>query len=70
MASGRQKSGFTVGDVVELLSGGPHMTITGIIELNECLISCLWFVDDKLQSGSFPSYVLKICHGNAKQGEA
>jgi len=46
-----------VGDLVELLSGGPTMTCSSI-DHNEC--ECKWFVQQHLQTGKFSIKSLKI----------
>lgn len=57
---------FKVGDVVQLKSGGPHMTISDIDTLyegTELHAWCDWFVQDKApwkrESGTFPLTSLK-----------
>lgn len=43
------------GDVVQLKSGGPKMTVTGVGDRYGTLTaSCTWFVDTKLEHGNFP----------------
>ena len=42
---------FKVGDVVKLKSGGPEMTIEGIVYDEN--VTCSWFDGCKLRSGSF-----------------
>jgi uncharacterized protein YodC (DUF2158 family) len=49
-------SKFKVGDVVELKSGGPRMTVQSVEE--DGTTRCLWFVANELKSGSFPQGVL------------
>jgi uncharacterized protein YodC (DUF2158 family) len=49
---------FKVGDVIELKSGGPRMTVKRIHENKdkaEIGYYCAWFVDGKLTNGFFPS---------------
>ena len=41
---------FAVGDVVVLKSGGPHMTITDLMD--EDLAYCQWMDDKKMLQGS------------------
>jgi len=43
-------SGFKIGDVVQLKSGGPLMTINSV---EESEYYCQWFVDNKMNDGSF-----------------
>ncbi len=47
---------FKVGDVVELKSGGPDMTITSI-EGDKA--NCTWFVEGKPHYGQFPIIALQ-----------
>ena len=44
------------GDVVELKSGGPKMTVVGI---DDDTIWCEWFDTDKVTSGAFDAITLK-----------
>ncbi|MGA1303200.1 MAG: YodC family protein [Cyanobium sp.] len=44
---------FKVGDVVQLKSGGPMMTITSI-EANHGLLSTTWFDGTRQEKESFP----------------
>ncbi len=64
---------FKVGDLVQLKSGGPIMTVqdTGVLldALSDALsgtgISCQWFAGTKLERGSFPKEsILKIQEEN------
>lgn len=43
---------FKVGDVVELKSGGPAMTIHELYS-SDTFCECIWFVDDQRQNGHF-----------------
>lgn len=48
---------FKIGDVVQLKSGGPRMTVTGLGDSSttgEASVYCTWFVDKKQDSGAFP----------------
>jgi len=48
-------SKFKEGDIVKLKSGGPKMTYTGRKSSNyKNKAECLWFADNKLESGWFP----------------
>lgn len=62
---------FQEGDVVRLKSGGPNMTVTGIVQKNDIQslegndtgkISCQWFSNEgMLQEGRFKeSLIVKI----------
>ncbi len=42
---------FDVGDVVELKSGGPDMTIAEI--MHDGYFRCQWFCENKLKEGMF-----------------
>lgn len=49
------KHNFKVGDVVELKSGGPLMTVSEINAGHEAdEIECQWFGGKKLEVGRFP----------------
>lgn len=50
------ESGFEIGSIVVLRSGGPQMTVERI---DGTTVSCLWFDDGKLGSGDFHTEVLK-----------
>ncbi len=52
---------FKAGDVVQLKSGGPKMTITSVGEYyGTPMIYCMWFDGPKEQSGKFPPDTLKL----------
>jgi uncharacterized protein YodC (DUF2158 family) len=48
------------GDVVQLLSGGPKMTVQNVDGSTFIFISCQWFAGSKLEEGRFPSQSLKV----------
>jgi len=50
---------FSIGDVVQLNSGGPDMSIYYISE-NTRDISCQWFAGKKLEEGTFESKGLTL----------
>ena len=54
-----------VGDVVQLKSGGPKMTVSVIGEkYNECMVTCVWFAmsdDYTLQKQDFRPETLEKC---------
>lgn len=51
---------FNPGDVVQLKSGGPKMTISKLFEFQGHMeAGCDWFEGTKQQSGSFPVTSLK-----------
>ena len=46
---------FKIGDIVQLKSGGPKMTIREYTSTDENYVSCQWFAGNKLESGAFPT---------------
>jgi uncharacterized protein YodC (DUF2158 family) len=50
-------SNFKPGDVVELKSGGPKMTIESI-DADGCF--CRWFIDKKIECGTFKPETLRL----------
>jgi uncharacterized protein YodC (DUF2158 family) len=52
---------FRIGDVVQLKSGGPKMTVEQIGDQGErrLMIRCGWFEGDARKHGSFPPAALK-----------
>ena len=50
---------FNAGDVVQLKSGGPPMTISGEDNYNRGKYDCVWFKGASKQVGSFAADVLK-----------
>ena len=52
---------YKVGDIVQLKSGGPDMTISGIRpKVTSNLYTCQWFSGKKLESGEFPEESLQV----------
>jgi uncharacterized protein YodC (DUF2158 family) len=52
---------ITAGVVVQLKSGGPHMTVANLREWNGRMeANCDWFEGTKAQSGDFPLTSLKV----------
>lgn len=53
---------LSVGDVVQLKSGGPDMTVTGVVEHGMppvVELSCAWFIEgDDARYGRFPPEAL------------
>jgi uncharacterized protein YodC (DUF2158 family) len=46
---------FKIGDIVQLRSGGPNMTVEDIEPIpGKNLIDCQWFAGGKLNHGRFP----------------
>ena len=42
---------FKIGDIVQLKSGGPKMTVTQVLER---VVHTAWFAGSKKESGAFP----------------
>ena len=49
---------FVSGDLVQLKSGGPEMTVDSLLSTGEYL--CKWFGGKKLESGRFQPDTLKL----------
>jgi uncharacterized protein YodC (DUF2158 family) len=51
---------FKPGDVVQLQSGGPRMTVSAVYRNSDGIISayCAWFDGDKAQQKTFPITLL------------
>jgi uncharacterized protein YodC (DUF2158 family) len=50
---------FNIGDLVELKSGGPKMTVTRVDDLGiRTIVRCTWFADSKKEQGEFPPEAL------------
>lgn len=47
-------SEFKVGDIIQLKSGGPKMTVQSLPDVRGGYIRCQWFAGSKLESGAFP----------------
>lgn len=47
---------FEIGDVVQLRSGGPKMTVHGVVSDGD--VVCQWFESDELHEGNFPNEAL------------
>lgn len=50
---------FNVGDIVQLKSGGPEMTVQTVPASSITTYRCQWFAGRKLESGNFPAESLK-----------
>ncbi|HDR9805838.1 TPA: YodC family protein [Burkholderia cenocepacia] len=50
---------FKVGDIVQLKSGGPEMTVKSAPSPASPRYWCQWFAGKKLESGDFPEESLK-----------
>jgi uncharacterized protein YodC (DUF2158 family) len=44
---------FKIGDIVQLKSGGPEMTVLSLPNQSFHRYQCQWFAGKKLESGSF-----------------
>jgi uncharacterized protein YodC (DUF2158 family) len=62
----RKQSGFMIGDIVELKSGGPDMTVSRLESEMDNSIGCTWFDRFKLQHGSFDADTLERVAKNRK----
>lgn len=49
-----------VGDVVQLKSGGPHMTVNGFVGSSGQMATCTWFEKNDHKQGNFAVDALKI----------
>lgn len=52
---------FNTGDVVQLKSGGPKMTVVKVddFESGSLIVVCSWFVGTKKETASFPPDALE-----------
>ncbi|MFM0695632.1 DUF2158 domain-containing protein [Paraburkholderia graminis] len=50
---------FKRGDIVQLKSGGPEMTVNDVPDEYNYHYHCQWFAGKKLESGNFPADSLK-----------
>ena len=48
---------FEIGDVVQLRSGGPKMTVHGLVSDGD--VVCKWFEGNEVREESFPKDTLK-----------
>lgn len=60
---------FSIGDVVQLNSGGPDMSIYYISE-NTRDVSCQWFAGKKLEEGTFESKGLTLIRKQGSESES
>jgi uncharacterized protein YodC (DUF2158 family) len=49
---------YAIGDLVELKSGAPVMTVVGIVNYDRVLYDCSWFSGKKNEKGRFPAGAL------------
>ncbi len=64
---------FNVGDIVQLISGGPEMTVAEVRAqhvptIYAGKISCQWFAGKKLEHGYFPADSLVKVIADKKNG--
>lgn len=50
---------FKIGDIVQLKSGGPEMTVQSLPTVSFSRYNCQWFAGKKLEAGGFPEESLK-----------
>lgn len=62
---------FKVGDLVQLKSGGPEMTVEHVQELSSggFRVDCGWFAGKKREKASFPPDALKPVAESAPAGD-
>jgi uncharacterized protein YodC (DUF2158 family) len=51
---------FKTGDIVQLVSGGPKMTVKDYSNPTSDIVFCQWFAGSKLESGAFPEDSLAV----------
>jgi uncharacterized protein YodC (DUF2158 family) len=56
---------FKVGDIVQLKSGGPKMTVVGDLKDEEQVYTA-WFVEGKKETASFPHGAIVLCTDQRK----
>ena len=49
---------FKIGDIIQLKSGGPKMTVTHIPIGDKDIVHTSWFAGSKKESGAFPVQAL------------
>lgn len=49
-----------VGDVVQLKSGGPEMTVSSILGENGAFVRCWWFYEGRTFDKDFPLRIIKF----------
>lgn len=54
---------FAIGDIVQLKSGGPKMTVTSVLEK---VVHTAWFAGSKKEAGIFPFDAVVRYHEEAK----
>lgn len=58
---------FKPGDIVQLKSGGPKMTVKESASTDKNIIYCQWFAGSKLESGAFRSESLQAAPVEPRQ---
>jgi uncharacterized protein YodC (DUF2158 family) len=58
---------FKIGEIVQLKSGGPKMTVTGIPTAHNEHYSTSWFAGAKLEHGRFPQESLMAAKDEDKK---
>jgi uncharacterized protein YodC (DUF2158 family) len=48
------ETNFKIGDIAQLKSGGPKMTVTNIPDSDKHIVHTSWFAGSKKESGAFP----------------
>lgn len=51
---------FKPGDIVQLKSGGPAMTVSEEDDYSRSAFYCVWFKGASKERGSFPADILKL----------
>jgi uncharacterized protein YodC (DUF2158 family) len=59
MAKAKSNSQFKTGDIVQLKSGGPKMTVSEVSELTGD-VHCQWFAGSKLSRGRFEPNAIEL----------
>lgn len=58
---------FKVGDVVQLKSGGPGMTVS---DIEADGVRCVWFAGNENKIGHFPSSILKLYEADSTESRS
>lgn len=61
-----QKHKFRVGDIAQLRSGGPRMTVDSEGKSD---VSCVWFAEAELRSRKFSPASLVMCEPEKEKGK-
>jgi uncharacterized protein YodC (DUF2158 family) len=60
----KQSPALKVGDIVQLKSGGPKMTVDDPVNRFNQKVVCHWFAGGKLNSGQFERETLNLVTGD------